>query len=87
MLSPTVIAKLYTSTQIDTKIAELQTAYENATENKSYSADDVQFKQSVKNQSLVDLSNELNQWLKAKCLLSGESLTEFYSGNFTGHHN
>lgn len=87
MLSPAVIAKLYTAEQIDAKIALLQTAYENAAENQSYALDDIQSKQSVKTQDLDTLSTELNTWLKAKCLQSGESLTAFYSGNYTGHHN
>lgn len=86
MLSPSVIAKIYTLEQIEEKITKLQTAYENAAENKSYALDDIQSKQSVNTQSLDMLSSELNTWLKAKCLLSGESLTAFYSGNYTGQN-
>ena len=87
MLSPTVIVKIYTLSQIEAKITELQTAYSNAVENQSYSFDDVQAKQSVRTQPLDILADQLNIWLKAKSLLSGESQVDFYAGNFTGTHD
>jgi hypothetical protein len=84
MLSPVIISKTYTSAQIDTKISELTSAYEDAFNNLKYSLDDVQSKQSVMRQRLKDISDELNTWLEAKYILSGESVTAFYSGNYTG---
>lgn len=87
MLSPTVIVKIYTLAEINTKITQLQTAYEEAVNNQSYSFDDVHAKQSVRTQDLETLSDQLNIWLKAKSLLTGESQVDFYVGNFTGSHD
>jgi len=87
MLSPSIIAKLYTLEEIETQITILQQAYIDAIQNEKYTFDDIQAKQSVTNQSLEKLSNELNSWLKAKSLSSGEANTSLYSGNYTGKHD
>ena len=87
MLSPSDIIEIYTLAQIETKITELQAAYEDAMGPASYSLDDIQSKQSVKNKSLEEIGSALQVWIKAKNLLSGNSRTKFYSGNFTGSHD
>ena len=82
MLDPSIIAKLYTITQINEKIATLETAYLNAVENKEYNLDTTQSRQRVEQQDLKDIAKELGNWLIAKNILNGNDHANIYAGKF-----
>ena len=82
MPDPSIIAKIKTQTQIETKITALEAAYESAAENKEYSLDTTQSRQKVEKQDLNKLSKELNDWYTALNIKAGNDHATIYAGKF-----
>jgi hypothetical protein len=87
MLDPQTISQVFTLAEIDAEITSLLTIYRNALKNKSYSLDDMQSRQKVEQHDIKQISDELNVWLRAKAILTGQSSTKLLSIDYTGSHN
>lgn len=87
MLDPNVLAQVYTAAEIEANITTAKAAYDAALENKRYSLDDMQSKQSVESQDLKDLADNLTAWLRAKAIQNGITGPKLYSITYTGGHN
>lgn len=80
-LNPQTIARLFTLSEIETKITLYQDALDGAVV-AEYSRDTSQGSQRVKSAEIDKISELLQVYLKAKSILSGLNGTQIVSGNF-----
>ena len=80
-LNAQTIARLFTLTEIETKITFYQSALEGATV-RSYNKDSSQGSQRVESAEIDKIESLLQTYLKAKEILSGLNGTQIVSGNF-----
>lgn len=80
-LNPHTIARLFSLSQIETKIALYQDALDGAVV-KSYAKDSSQGSQRVESADIDKIESLLQTYLKAKSILSGLNGVQIVSGNF-----
>ena len=80
-LNPQTIARLFTLTEIETKIAFYTEQLEGATI-RSYDKDTTQGRQKVESAELNKIESLLQTYLRAKEIISGLGGTQIVSGNF-----
>lgn len=80
-LNPQTIARLFTLTEIETKIAFYTEQLEGATV-ESYDKDTTQGRQKVVSAQIDKIESLLQTYLRAKEILSGLGGTQIISGNF-----
>lgn len=80
-LNATTISRLFTLSEIETKITLYQDALDGAVV-KSYAKDSSQGSQRVESAEIDKISELLQVYLKAKEILSGFNGTQIISGNF-----
>ena len=82
------IADGFTLEEIQTKIDEIMAAHKTALEAKLDQLDDMQARQKVERQSMLDLNTTLKAWLKAKAIKTGadSATAELVAANYTGIH-
>lgn len=81
-LNPQTIARLFTLTEIETKITFYQSALEGATV-RSYNKDSSQGSQRVESAEIDKIESLLQTYLRAKEILSGLGGVKIVSTNFT----
>jgi multidrug resistance efflux pump len=85
-LSPQAIADSKTLEQIDAKIAAVEAAYDKALENKRYRLNDMQGDQEVEQHKLSEIAAQLNAWLRARKIKTGNNGATFTTIQYTGKH-
>ena len=81
-LNPQTIARLFTLTEIETKITFYQSALEGATV-RSYNKDSSQGSQRVESAEIDKIESLLQTYLRAKEIISGIGGVKIVSTNFT----
>ena len=81
-LNPQTIARLFTLTEIETKITFYTNALEGATV-ESYDKDTTQGRQKVVSAQIDKIESLLQVYLRAKEIISGLGGIQIVSGNFT----
>ncbi len=81
-LNATTISRLFTLSEIETKITLYQDALDGAVV-KSYSKDSTQGSQRVESADIDKIESLLQTYLRALEILSGVGGTQIVSGNFT----
>ena len=84
MLNPSLIAKNFTLAEIEANIILFQDMLINSTPEKKYVLDTTQGRQDVENHTPESITELLNAYMKAKCILLETAGPTFYSGNYTG---
>lgn len=85
MLDPQIISENYTLSEIDAQIVTLKEVYNNAMKNRLYQLDDMHSRQRVEQHDIDKISNELNVWLNARSILTGNRETLLISPVYTGN--